>query len=67
MLLTRREREVAIRIAQGQTNREIAAGLVLGERTIETHISNILAKLSFTSRREIAAWALTVGLARRVE
>ena len=44
-------------IAAGRTNREIAESLVLGERTIETHVSNILAKLEATSRREIARWA----------
>jgi DNA-binding CsgD family transcriptional regulator len=65
--LTRREREVAALIAGGRTNREIATTLVLGERTVETHISNILGKLSLTSRREIAAWAIEHGLARRVE
>jgi DNA-binding CsgD family transcriptional regulator len=65
--LTRREREVAILIAQGKTSREIAEALVLGERTIETHTSNILGKLGFRSRREIIAWAMTAGLAHRVE
>lgn len=65
--LTRREREVATLVAQGMTSREIAAALVLGERTIETHVSSILGKLGFSSRREIAAWAVEVGLARRVE
>ena len=65
--LTRREREVAALIAQGRTSREIADMLVLGERTIETHTSNILGKLGFSSRREIAAWAIARGLARRVE
>lgn len=65
--LTRREREIASLVAQGKTSREIAAALVVGERTVETHISNILGKLGFSSRREIAAWAIDVGLARRVE
>ena len=44
-------------IAAGRTNREIAEALVLGERTIETHVSNILGKLGVTSRREVARWA----------
>jgi DNA-binding CsgD family transcriptional regulator len=65
--LTRREREVAALIAQGKTSREIAEALVLGERTVETHTSNILGKLGLSSRRAIAAWAITAGLARRVE
>jgi DNA-binding CsgD family transcriptional regulator len=60
--LTAREREVAGLIAQGMSNREIATALVLGERTVETHVTNILAKLSLGSRREIAAWASAKGL-----
>jgi DNA-binding NarL/FixJ family response regulator len=59
--LTAREREVAVLIGRGQSNREIAATLVLGERTIETHVSNILAKLGAGSRREIAAWIVAQG------
>jgi DNA-binding CsgD family transcriptional regulator len=60
--LTEREREVAAFIAQGKINREIAETLVVGERTIETHVGNILSKLGFTSRRQIAAWAIEKGL-----
>lgn len=60
--LTRRERAVAALIAQGKTNREIADALVVGERTVETHVSNILSKLGVTSRRHIAAWAFDKGL-----
>jgi DNA-binding CsgD family transcriptional regulator len=55
--LSAREREVAALIARGLTNREIADELVLGERTVETHVSNILGKLDLSSRREIARWA----------
>jgi DNA-binding NarL/FixJ family response regulator len=65
--LTRREREIAALIAQGRINREIAEALVVGERTVETHISNILSKLGFTSRRQITVWAIEKGLAKRVE
>jgi non-specific serine/threonine protein kinase len=54
--LTRREREVARLIAQGLSNREIADALVVTERTVEGHVSNILAKLDFRSRSQIAAW-----------
>jgi DNA-binding CsgD family transcriptional regulator len=64
--LTRREREVAGLIAQGKTNREIAALLYVGERTIETHVSNILTKLDFATRAQIAAWAATRGQGRGV-
>ena len=60
--LTAREREVAVLIVQGKYNREIADILVVSERTIETHVSNIMFKLSFTSRRQIAAWATERGL-----
>lgn len=56
--LTAREREVTKLIAQGMSNREIAAQLVLSERTVEKHIGNILSKLNFNSRTQITAWAL---------
>jgi DNA-binding CsgD family transcriptional regulator len=59
--LTRREWEVAGLIAQGKTNREIAEALSVGERTVETHVSNMLMKLGFASRAQIAAWAATRG------
>jgi DNA-binding CsgD family transcriptional regulator len=62
--LTAREREVASLIARGLSNREIAEELVLGERTIETHVGNVLGKLSFSSRAQIAAWAVESGLTR---
>jgi DNA-binding CsgD family transcriptional regulator/tetratricopeptide (TPR) repeat protein len=54
--LTEREREVAALVAQARTNREIADALVLGERTVETHVENILAKLGLASRRDVGAW-----------
>jgi DNA-binding CsgD family transcriptional regulator len=60
--LTGREREVVALIARGMSNREIATALVLGERTVETHVANILAKLGLGSRREVAAWASARGL-----
>jgi len=44
--------------AQGKTNGEIAAELVLSKRTVETHISNILSKLGLTSRAQIMLWAI---------
>jgi predicted ATPase/DNA-binding CsgD family transcriptional regulator len=54
--LTRREREVAALIAEGLSNREIAARLVVAQRTAEGHVENILAKLGFTSRSQVAGW-----------
>ena len=61
-LLTAREREVAALVASGLTNRQIAAKFVVTERTAETHVHNILNKLGFTSRAQIAAWAVEQGL-----
>jgi len=62
--LTEREREVAVLISQGRTNREIADTLVVSLRTIETHVSTILSKLGVASRSRIAAWAVEVGLVK---
>jgi predicted ATPase/DNA-binding CsgD family transcriptional regulator len=56
-LLTPREREVAVLIARGLSNREIAAGMVISVRTAETHVQHIMVKLGFTARSQIAAWA----------
>ena len=64
--LTRREREVAALLAAGLSNRLVAQRLVLSERTVEDHVSNILGKLGFTSRAHIAAWAVEHGLIRPV-
>jgi non-specific serine/threonine protein kinase len=54
-VLTRREREIAALVAQGLGNKEIAATLVIAQRTAEGHIERILRKLGFTSRSQIAA------------
>ena len=54
--LSQREREIVALLATGCTNREIAANLAISQRTVDTHISNILSKLGFTSRTQIAAW-----------
>jgi DNA-binding CsgD family transcriptional regulator len=62
--LTAREREVAALIAQGFSNRALADALVLSERTIAKHVENILSKLGFTSRAQIAVWAVERGLAK---
>jgi len=47
---------VAALVAQGLTNQEIARRLVVAPRTAETHIENILQKLGFRSRAQIASW-----------
>jgi non-specific serine/threonine protein kinase len=54
--LTRRELEVAELVAEGLSNKDIAARLVISPRTAETHVENILTKLGFTSRTQVAAW-----------
>jgi non-specific serine/threonine protein kinase len=57
-MLTGRQLEIAELISLGLSNRAIAARLVIGERTAEGHVQNILDKLGFTSRAQIAAWAV---------
>lgn len=54
--LSAREREVAMRINRGMSNRDIAEELVLSVRTVDTHVQRILGKLGFSSRAQIAAW-----------
>jgi DNA-binding CsgD family transcriptional regulator len=55
--LTPREREVAALIASGSSNKAIADELVISPATAARHVANILAKLGFSSRAQIAAWA----------
>ena len=57
--LSKREVEVARLIAQGLANREIGARLFISERTVTTHVGNILNKLGFDSRVQIASWITT--------
>jgi non-specific serine/threonine protein kinase len=54
--LTPRELQVARLIAEGRSNKEIAAELVISQRTAENHVEHILTKLGFTSRAQVAAW-----------
>ncbi|MDP9017637.1 MAG: LuxR family transcriptional regulator [Candidatus Eremiobacteraeota bacterium] len=53
---TARERQVAGLVAAGHTNREIAEQLVLSERTVEAHMSNLFNKIGVSSRTQLAAW-----------
>ena len=53
--LTRREREIAELISRGLTNRQIAARLFISERTVDTHVGRILAKLGCATRAQVAA------------
>jgi non-specific serine/threonine protein kinase len=55
--LTQREEEVAVRVAEGLTNRQIATRLGVGERTIESHLEHIRRKLGVESRVQVALWA----------
>ena len=56
--LTPRELDVARRVARGLTNKQIAAELVIAEGTADRHVANILGKLGFSSRAQIAAWVV---------
>ena len=57
------EVEILQLVAQGLTNDEIAEKLVVSERTVRTHVSNILAKLQLANRTQAALYALKEGLA----
>jgi len=60
--LTAREREVALLLADGLANRAIADRLSVSERTVETHVRNLLSKLGLENRTQVAAWTLRAGL-----
>lgn len=60
--LTEREAQVLARVAAGASNREIAATLVISEKTVARHLSNIFTKINVSSRTEAAAYAFTHGL-----
>lgn len=60
--LTERETEVLRLLAQGRANKEIAAILRIGEKTVKTHVSNVLAKLNVQSRTQAALYAVRIGL-----
>ncbi len=62
--LSRREREVAILVARGLSNRQVAAELSISPATVERHVANVLGKLGFHSRAQVAAWAVAHDLLR---
>jgi NarL family two-component system response regulator LiaR len=61
--LTERELEVLRHLARGMSNKEIAEALVLSEKTVKTHVSNILQKLHLADRTQAALYAVKQGLA----
>jgi two-component system, NarL family, response regulator LiaR len=61
--LTEREMEILQHMALGQTNQEIADELFLSERTVRTHVTNILAKLDLSNRTQAVIYALKEGIA----
>jgi NarL family two-component system response regulator LiaR len=60
--LTEREFDVIKLVAQGNSNQEIAQSLVISEKTVKTHISNILSKLQLVDRTQLAIYAIKKGL-----
>jgi DNA-binding NarL/FixJ family response regulator len=62
--LTDRETDVLKLLAKGKANKEIAAELTIGEKTVKTHVSNILMKLGVQSRTQAALYAAQSGLAQ---
>jgi NarL family two-component system response regulator LiaR len=60
--LTDRETEVIRLVAQGRSNQEIAGELVISEKTVKTHVSNILGKLNLEDRTQLAIYAIKKGL-----
>ncbi len=61
--LTPREIEILQQIAMGKTNQQIADDLVVSERTVRTHVTNILSKLGLTNRTQAVIYALKEGIA----
>jgi DNA-binding CsgD family transcriptional regulator len=63
-MLTAREQEVAVLLARGMSNPQIASELTISVHTAQRHVENILGKLGFTSRTQVAAWAFGHGLVK---
>ncbi|WP_067899545.1 protein kinase domain-containing protein [Nocardia vaccinii] len=62
--LTKREWQVAELVARGMTNKQIAAKLVISQRTAQGHVEHILTKLGYTSRAQIAAWIVELNMGK---
>ena len=65
--LTGREKEIAVLVARGLRNREIADQLTISRRTVDAHVEHIRNKLGHQSRAQVAAWATEQGLVRRAK
>jgi len=63
--LTARELEVLRLVAQGMSNREIGQELIISEKTVKTHISNLLSKLALNDRTQLAIYALKNGMVKK--
>ena len=63
--LTKREREVLVLLAASMSNKEIASQLSLSEKTIRNCVSEMLGKLGFKNRTELAIWAWKAGIANK--
>ncbi|MDX6201898.1 MAG: hypothetical protein QOJ83_1398, partial [Frankiales bacterium] len=57
-----RQREVAVLVAAGNTNRQIGSALGISEKTAEVHVHNIMERINVPSRAGVAAWVATRGL-----
>jgi DNA-binding NarL/FixJ family response regulator len=60
--LTKREKDVLKEIAKGKSNKEIGAALHITEKTVKTHVSNILSKLGVQDRTQAALYAVQHGI-----